>query len=82
MAQSTSAIPAEFPPTSFAGNQFVDSKGCAFIRAGVGGAVTWVPRVDRKRQQLCNFQPSFAAATPVPARPRDCSACASAEACA
>ncbi len=67
MAQSTSAIPAEFPPTSFAGNQFVDSKGCAFIRAGVGGAVTWVPRVDRKRQQLCNFQPSFAAATPVPA---------------
>ena len=34
---------------------------------GFIGAVTWVPRVDRKRQQLCNFQPSFAAATPVPA---------------
>ena len=50
-AQS-SGVPAEFPPASFDGNQFVDSDGCAFIRAGVGGAVTWVPRVDRRRNQL------------------------------
>lgn len=65
-AQST-GIPAEFPPSSFTANQFVDSGGCAFIRAGVGGAVTWVPRVDRRRNQLCNFQPTFAQAAPAPA---------------
>ncbi len=58
-AQS-SGVPSEFPPSSFSGNQFVDSDGCAFIRAGVGGVVTWVPRVDRRRNQLCSFQSTFA----------------------
>lgn len=62
-AQSA-GIPAEFPPSSFDGNQFVDSAGCAFIRAGNGGVTNWVPRVDRRRNQLCNFQPTFAAGTP------------------
>ena len=52
-------VPAEFPPVEFAGNQFVDSNGCAFIRAGIVGLVTWVPRVDRRRNQLCNFQATF-----------------------
>ncbi len=67
MAQSAD-VPAEFPPAAFTGNQFVDSKGCAFIRAGVGGATNWVPRVSRSRQPLCNFQPSFpdVAAGPAP----------------
>lgn len=65
-AQS-SGVPAEFPPSSFSGNQFVDSDGCAFIRAGVGGVVTWVPRVDRRRNQLCSFQSTFAQAAPAPA---------------
>ena len=68
MAQAqSSGVPADFPRSSFNGNQFVDSAGCAFIRAGVGGAVTWVPRVDRRRNQLCSFQPTFAAAAPAPA---------------
>jgi len=39
----------------------VDSAGCAFIRAGVSGNVTWVPRVNRDRSQLCGFQPSLTA---------------------
>lgn len=67
-AQS-SGVPANFPPSSFDGNQFVDNEGCAFIRAGIGGNVTWVPRVDRRRNQLCSFQPTFAAAAPAPAAP-------------
>jgi hypothetical protein len=61
VAQS-SGVPADFPPTSFTGNQFVDSEGCAFIRAGISGVDTWVPRVDRSRNQLCHFVPTFTTA--------------------
>ena len=59
------SAPAEFPPSDFQGNQYVDSNGCAFVRAGIGGTLTWVPRMNRQRQTLCNFQPTFPDGTAV-----------------
>jgi len=69
-AQSRSAaqVPAEFPPAGFSGNQFADSRGCVYIRAGIDGNTTWVPRVTRSREAICSAQPTFArrAAEPAP----------------
>lgn len=51
--------PAEFPPASYQAGQYVDSRGCVYIRAGISGNVTWVPRVDRRRRQICGNKPSL-----------------------
>lgn len=50
--------PAELPPSSFAGQQYVDSKGCMFVRAGRDGEVLWIPRVTRQGVPICGSPPS------------------------
>ncbi len=62
-AQSLASIggPAELPPSSYEGQQYVDSRGCVFLRAGVGGRVTWAPRLDGSRRVLCGYPPTLGA---------------------
>lgn len=50
--------PAELPPPDFAGQQYVDSNGCLFMRAGRPGEVIWLPRVTREGVPLCDNPPS------------------------
>ena len=79
MAQAQVRSPAELPPPGFAGQQYVDSRGCVFIRAGHGGQVNWVARIDGTRKPICGQTPStvkmnaarreLAAPSPAPAAP-------------
>ncbi len=55
--------PAERPPASFTSQQYVDSKGCIYLRAGYGGVVQWVPRISASRQPICGYPPTFGAAS-------------------
>ncbi len=59
-AMAHASGPAGLPPAGFEGRQFVDSKGCIYVRASYGGKVVWVPRLAPDRQPMCGFPPTFA----------------------
>ncbi len=53
--------PAEAPPAGFTGGQYIDSRGCAFMRAGHGGQVQWVARIGADRRPVCGMTPTRSA---------------------
>lgn len=50
--------PAEIPPAGYNGLQYIDTKGCVFLRAGTEAGTIWVPRVTAGGKQLCGYPPS------------------------
>jgi len=52
------STPAEVPPSTFNGRQYVDSAGCVFVRAGQGDVVAWMPRLTRSNEPLCGYAPT------------------------
>ena len=54
--------PAEVPDGNYEGQSYIDSKGCIFLKAGYGGAATWVARLDKDRRPICGQTPTNAVA--------------------
>ena len=51
--------PAELPPEDFAGRQYIDSKGCIYLRTTRDTGVVWEPRTLTEGEVMCGFAPTF-----------------------
>lgn len=58
MAAAFDARPAELPPDDFASRQYIDSRGCVFLRDDAGA---WLPRVARDGAPICGYPPTLSA---------------------
>lgn len=58
MAAAFDIRPAEPPPDDFASRQYIDSRGCVFLRDNAGA---WLPRVARDGAPICGYPPTFSA---------------------
>ncbi|MFB9225073.1 SPOR domain-containing protein [Paracoccus cavernae] len=56
-AYASGLPPAEQPPPDFTARQYIDSKGCVFLRDGA----VWVARQARDGTMLCGYPPTFSA---------------------
>lgn len=53
------AEPRERPPAGYSSDVYIDSRGCAYVRANIGNTVNWVPRLTGDRKQVvCGMTPS------------------------
>lgn len=50
--------PAELPPPDFAARQYIDSRGCVFMRDADGG---WQPRLHDGSELVCGYPPTLSA---------------------
>jgi len=57
-AGSGLAAPAEPPPSGYGGETFVDSAGCVFQRAELGGRVLWAELLGSDGAPVCGRVPS------------------------
>ncbi len=74
MSVSEAGPPAKLPPAGFAGDVFIDSRGCYYFRTGSNhnlGAIIWVPRVTRTGDVICGLQPTFPGAKVLDQSPAD-----------
>lgn len=51
--------PAEMPPADFSSRQYIDSKGCVFLRDEETGE--WKARVSRDGSPICGYPPTLSA---------------------
>jgi len=62
--------PAEVPPASYRSDVYVDSRGCAYVRANIGSTVNWVPRLSSDRKTvICGLTPTASATGMASTRP-------------
>ena len=58
LAGAQAQTPAELPPAGWTAQSYVDSAGCTFHRAELGGAVVWAQRLGPDGVPLCGQPPS------------------------